>query len=43
MAPARGVSGPDAGCDGRAVRIETHGRRYVGSHVDQDACRDEGA
>jgi hypothetical protein len=43
LALAHGVCGPDAGCDGRAGRIETHGRRYVGGHVDENACRDEGA
>jgi hypothetical protein len=31
----------DARRDGLAVRIETHGLRYVGGHVDEDASRDE--
>ena len=42
-APARSGCGPKAWCDGRAVRIETHDRRHVSDHVDEDAGRDEGA
>ena len=43
MAGARGGCGAGVWCEGRAVRIETHGDRYVGGHVDEDAGRDVGA
>jgi hypothetical protein len=39
----RGECGPDVVDDGPAVKIETHGHRHVGSHVDEGAGLDDEA